>query len=243
MLTYYRYIHRARLERIESIQTALSDSRAVEKRVQAKQQELLGLRETQQNRKSELEASRGRRGELLASLDRRVATQSREIETLRENEARLARLLQEINSAYAEIPLPSHVKGAFGTLKGKLALPAKGKLTARYGDPKPIGNLKWRGVFLAAEDAAAVRAVARGRVAYADWLRGFGLLLILEHGDGYMTLYGHNQSLSKQAGEWVEAGETIARVGNTGDAPQSGLYFEIRHNGEPRDPLLWCRAR
>jgi len=79
--------------------------------------------------------------------------------------------------------------------------------------------------------------------AYADWLRGFGLLLILEHGDGYMTLYGHNQSLHKQAGEWVEAGEAIARVGNTGDAPQPGLYFEVRHNGEPRDPLLWSRMR
>ncbi len=243
MLTYYRYVHRARLERIESVQTALTDSRTVEKRVQAKQQELLGLRETQQNRKTELEASRGRRGELLASLDRRVATQSREIETLREDEARLARLLQEIKSAYAEIPLPSDVKGAFSTLKGKLALPAKGRVLARYGDSKSVGNLKWRGLFLAAAEGSPVHAVSRGRVAYADWLRGFGLLLILEHGDGYMTLYGHNQGLYKQAGEWVDAGEAIARVGSTGDAPQPGLYFEVRHNGEPRDPLLWCRIR
>lgn len=242
-LIYYRYIHRARLERMESIQTALTDSRAVERRVQAKQQELLALRAMQQDRKSELEASRARRGELLASLDRRVATQSREIDVLREDEARLARLLREIKSAYAEIPLPSDVRGAFGTLKGKLALPATGRLVAHYGDPKSVGNLKWRGLFLAAAEGTPVRAVFRGRIAYADWLRGFGLLLILEHGDGYMTLYGHNQSLQKQAGEWVEVGETIARVGNTGDAPQAGLYFEIRHNGEPRDPLLWCRIR
>lgn len=243
MLIYYDYIHRARMERIREIETALLDSRAVETRVQSKQQELLALRDTQQNRKSELQASRARRSELLASLDRRVATQSREIDTLREDEVRLARLLREIKTTYAEIPLPSDVGGAFGTLKGKLALPANGRLVAHYGDPKSVGNLKWRGLFLAAAEGTPVRAVFRGRVAYADWLRGFGLLLILEHGDGYMTLYGHNQSLHKQAGESVEVGETIGRVGATGDAPQAGLYFEVRHNGEPRDPLLWCRIR
>ena len=198
---------------------------------------------TQQQTKTELEGNRARRAQLLASLDRRVSTQSRELERLREDETRLTRLVQEIKTAYAELPLPSDVKGAFGTLKGKLALPAKGRLAARFGEPKSVGNLKWRGVLVDAADGSAVRAVARGRVAYADWLRGFGLLLILEHGDGYMTLYGHNQSLQKQAGEWLEAGEVIARVGNTGDAPQAGLYFEVRQNGEPRDPLLWCRVR
>jgi len=243
MLTYYGYVHRARLERIGSIQTALVAAQTVEKRVQTKQQELLLLRETQATRKTELETSRARRGELLASLDRRVALQAGEIEHLREDEVRLARLLEGIKTAYAEVAFPSDIKGAFGTLKGKLALPTKGRVLAHFGDPKSIGNLKWRGLFVAANEGAPVRAVSRGRVAYADWLRGFGLLLILEHGDGYMTLYGHNQSLMKQAGESVDAGEVIAQIGNTGDAPQPGLYFEVRHNGEPRDPLLWCRAR
>jgi murein hydrolase activator len=243
VFTYYGYFHRERAERIATIKTTLADVRELEQRVETKQQELLSLRDTQRRSKAELDTSRARRGTLLASLDRRVAMQSRQIEQLREDEARLTRLLQEITSAYAEIPLPRDIKGAFGTMKGKLALPAKGQLVARYGDPKAAGNLKWRGVFLSAADGAPVRAVSRGRVAYANWLRGFGLLLILEHGDDYMTLYGHNQSLQKQAGEWVEAGETIARIGNTGDVSQPGLYFEIRHNGEPRDPLLWCRQR
>lgn len=242
-LTYYRYIYQERTERITAIQTSLTKARALEEEVQTKQQELLGLRETQQRGKSELEANRARRGTLLASLDRRVAAQSRQIDHLREDEARLARLFKEIVTAYAEIPMPRDLKGAFGTFKGKLALPTKGHLAARFGDPKTVGNLKWRGLFLNATEGTPVRAVARGRVAYADWLRGFGLLLILEHGDGYMTLYGHNQSLHKQAGEWVETGDAIARVGNTGDVSQPGLYFEIRHNGEPRDPLLWCRTR
>jgi septal ring factor EnvC (AmiA/AmiB activator) len=242
-LVYYRYIYQERSERIASIQTALVKARELEENVQTKQQELLGLRESQQRAKTELETNRARRGTLLASLDRRMATQSRQIDHLREDETRLTRLLKEITTAYADIPMPRDLKGAFGTLKGKLALPAKGQLAARYGDPKTVGNLKWRGLFLNAAEGTAVRAVARGRVAYADWLRGFGLLLILEHGDGYMTLYGHNQSLHKQAGEWVDAGDAIARVGNTGDVSQPGLYFEIRHIGEPRDPLLWCRTR
>lgn len=243
VLTYYRYLHRARAERIDSIRGTLGELREIEARTTQQQQALQELRDTQARAKSGLEANRARRGMLLASLDRRVSAQAREIDHLREDEARLTRLLQEITTAYAEVPLPRDIKGAFGTLKGKLALPARGRLAARYGEPKPVGNLKWRGLFLSADEGTPVRAVARGRVAYADWLRGFGLLLILEHGDGYMTLYGHNQSLSKQAGEWAEAGETVARIGNTGDAPQSGLYFEIRHNGEPRDPLLWCRPR
>jgi septal ring factor EnvC (AmiA/AmiB activator) len=114
---------------------------------------------------------------------------------------------------------------------------------ARYGTQKNIGNLKWRGLFIAGREGQQVISVFHGRVVYADWLRGFGLLLILEHGDGYMTLYGHNQSLHKAVGDWVKAGEVIASLGNTGDAAQPGLYFEIRHNGEPRDPLIWCRAR
>jgi len=133
--------------------------------------------------------------------------------------------------------------GRFRKYKGKLPLPARGKIVARYGAPKNIGDLRWRGLFLAGREGQDVRSIFRGRVAFADWLRGFGLLLILDHGDGYMTLYGHNQSLYKEVGDWVEAGQVIAGMGNTGDITQPGLYFEVRHNGKPRDPLLWCRAR
>ena len=98
-------------------------------------------------------------------------------------------------------------------------------------------------MFLAGRVGQDVISVAHGRVAFADWLRGFGLLLILEHGDGYMTLYGHNQSLYVQVGDWVQAGQVVASMGNTGDAPQAGVYFEIRQKGQPRDPLKWCRVQ
>ena len=135
---------------------------------------------------------------------------------------------------------PAAPGARFASLKGRLPLPLAGRVTARFGDDKGIGQLKWRGAFIAAREGQEVRAVHRGRVAYADRLRGFGLLLILEHGDGYMTLYGHNQSLYREVGEWVDAGQVIAAAGNTGDAPQAGVYFEIRHDGEPDDPLRWC---
>jgi septal ring factor EnvC (AmiA/AmiB activator) len=228
---------------MRGIRAALAQIAPAEKRVLSKQEELRTLRVQQQQARNTLESDRKRRGVLLASLNKRVAVQSRELERLREDEARLAKLLTEIDKAFTDVPLPSDLKGAFGTLRGKLALPARGRVIARYGQPKGVGTLRWRGLFLAGEEGQPVQAVARGRVAYADWLRGFGLLLILEHGDGYMSLYGHNQSLHKQVGEWVEARDTVGRLGTTGDAPQPGVYFEIRHHGQPRDPTLWVKAR
>ncbi|MDH4133679.1 MAG: peptidoglycan DD-metalloendopeptidase family protein, partial [Gammaproteobacteria bacterium] len=124
---------------------------------------------------------------------------------------------------------------------GSWPAPAKGRLVARFGQPKATGELQWRGIFLAAREGTEVRAPTRGRVAYADWLRGFGLLLVLDHGNGLMTLYGHNQSLVKNVGDPVEAGETVALSGNTGGPVEPGLYFEVRERGEPRDPLIWCK--
>jgi septal ring factor EnvC (AmiA/AmiB activator) len=128
-------------------------------------------------------------------------------------------------------------------MQGRLPLPANGRLLARFNEPRQIGNLRWKGIFLSGREGQPVKAVFGGRVVYAEWLRGFGLLLILDHGDGYMTLYGHNQSLAKSVGDWVEGGETIATVGTTGDPSRPGVYFEVRHHGAPADPLRWCVAR
>jgi septal ring factor EnvC (AmiA/AmiB activator) len=104
-----------------------------------------------------------------------------------------------------------------------------------------VGKLTWDGVLIAAPEGREVRAIHHGRVAFADWLRGFGLLLIIDHGDGFMSLYGHNQSLFKETGEWVEPGEVVAQVGSSGGRTRSGIYFGIRHNGEPQNPQQWCR--
>ncbi len=245
VLTYYQYLQRARTAEIAAARSDLTELAAVENQIKQRQQTLETLRNDQAARQQTLLKSEAQRRVLLARLDRQVVSQSQEIERLRENEQRLSRLVKGIQSAMVgvpSIPLPG-LDSRFADYRGKLRLPVRGRILDRFGDPKHIGDLKWQGLFLAAPEGRNVRSVFRGRVAYADWLRGFGLLMIVDHGDGYMTLYGHNQSLYKEAGDWVEAGQVIASVGNTGGTSQPGLYFELRHNGEPRNPLKWCKIR
>ncbi len=243
VLTYYQYFNHARTERINTIETTLSRLDAIEQQIQDQSRELETLRATQRQQKTALEASRARRAELLASLNREVLNRAQEIDRLRGDEKRLEQLIEGLKTVLPETSLPRGAGAHFARLRGRLPLPTRGRILARYGSQKNVGNLKWRGLFIAGHEGQDVIAVFPGRVVFADWLRGFGLLLILEHGDGYMTLYGHNQSLHKGVGDWVEAGEVIASLGSTGDVTQPGLYFEIRHNGEPRDPLIWCKAR
>ena len=128
---------------------------------------------------------------------------------------------------------------AFGSLRGRLRLPVRGELTHRFGSPREEGGARWRGLFIRAAGGESVRAVADGRVVYADWLRGFGNLIILDHGGGYMSLYGNNEGLLRGVGDSVRGGETVAQVGSTGGATESGLYFELRFEGKPFDPMTW----
>ncbi len=238
VMTYYRLLHRARAERVQAIQASLARVRTLEARLEIQTRELGNARAEQASERQSFETARARRAELLASLNLQARNRSEEIGRLRADEQRLERLVGELASLPALAPAAPGAR--FASLKGRLPLPLAGRIAARFGDDKGIGRLKWRGAFIAAREGQEVRAVHRGRVAYADWLRGFGLLLILEHGDGYMTLYGHNQSLYREVGEWVDAGQAIAAACSTGDAPQAGVYFEIRHDGEPDDPLRWC---
>lgn len=133
--------------------------------------------------------------------------------------------------------------GPFAQARGKLPWPVDGRLLARFGSPRDDGRLKWDGVLIGAAAGARVRAVHDGRVVFADWLRGAGLLVIIDHGGGYLSLYGHNQSLLKSAGDLVKAGEPIANVGSSGGRDSPALYFAIRQKGQPSDPLAWCRSQ
>lgn len=243
VLTYYRYLNRDRTERIATTQATLARLDILERQIQEQTRELEASRATQREQKTAFETARTRRGQLLASLNREVRSRAQEIDRLRADEKRLENLLEELKTVLPESPRPSGTDRHFAKWRGRLPLPTQGRILARYGAQKNLGNLKWRGLFIAGHEGQNVISVFHGRVVYADWLRGFGLLLILEHGDGYMTLYGHNQGLRKGVGDWVEAGEVIASLGNTGDAAKPGLYFEIRQNGAPRDPLIWCKSR
>ncbi len=252
-LTYPRYLQQARAAHIQSARKVLERQRGLQDKIRTHREELTALRAEEVKKKQTLEASRRKRGQLLAQVNQRVRDQSQEKDRLQRDEQRLVRLLQELRSPKVSMLRPSRdtaspepfptLDGRFRENKGKLPLPARGTIAARYGAPRSTGDLKWRGIFLSAPEGGKVVSVFRGRVAYADWLRGFGLLMVLEHGDGYMTLYGHNQSLYKEAGDWVDAGQTIASIGSTGGPSESGLYFEIRHDGEPRNPLDWCKIR
>jgi septal ring factor EnvC (AmiA/AmiB activator) len=148
-------------------------------------------------------------------------------------------------SAGPELPLPS--TGNFAQLRGKMALPVSGDLAARFGSPRRVEGAgmapTWKGLFIRAPLGAEVRAVAPGKVVFADWLRGFGNLMVIDHGDGYLSVYGNNESLLRNVGDAVDVGDMIASVGNTGGNEQTGLYFELRFQGRPFDPLKWIAAR
>lgn len=141
-----------------------------------------------------------------------------------------------------EQPDLSLADGSFKKLKGKLALPVKGELAGRFGAARQDSGAAWRGLFIRTGSGQDVRAVAPGRIVFSDWLRGFGNLIIIDHGDGFMSLYGYNESLFKQAGETLRAGEVIASTGNSGGHAETGLYFELRYQSRPFDPLSWCKT-
>jgi septal ring factor EnvC (AmiA/AmiB activator) len=180
---------------------------------------------------------------LLAALEREIGAKDRRLKALVEDEARLQRVLATLRRALADLPRGFDAEKPFPTQRGHLPWPASGSVKAAFGARRGVGELKWNGILIAAPEGRAVHAVHRGRVAFADWLRGFGLLMIVDHGDGYMSLYGHNQHLLKEVGEWVEAGEAVASVGASGGRAESGLYFEIRHDGRPVDPVRWLARR
>jgi septal ring factor EnvC (AmiA/AmiB activator) len=176
---------------------------------------------------------------VLASLEAQSHTRAQNLERLHSQQAGLEKLLRELRTAMERFPLEGN--DAFARLRGKLAWPVSGRLVARFGDAR-AGGVHWDGVLVATERGAPVKAVCQGRVIYADWLPGLGLLTIVDHGDGYLSLYGHNERLYKAAGEPVAAGEALAAAGDSGGSSRPELYFEIRKGGKPVDPRPWFRA-
>ncbi len=241
-LVYYDYLNRSRAARIGEALDSLRELRAVEAEIRQRHASLRELHARQARQKERLEAGRAGRREVLAVLNRDIRTKGRRLKLMRRDEQELERVLRALDRVLSDIPLRPPVDQAFASRKGRLPWPAQGRLVHRYGSRRHVGNLRWRGVMIGAPSGRRVRAISYGRVAFAEWLRGYGLLLIIDHGDGFMSLYGHNQSLYRDAGEWVEAGDVIASVGDSGGRQASGLYFEIRAQGKPVDPARWCQA-
>jgi murein hydrolase activator len=241
VVTYYDYLNKARSERINRLSETINRLEKVRLEVEAEAKRMRKLRNKQKEEKDALETSRSKRETAMSKLKDELGTQDKRLASMLQDEQALKKLLNTLADALEDIPAEPGNHQPFATLKGKLHWPTGGKLLVSYGSRRKIGKLRWRGVMIGAGKGDEVKAISHGRVAFADWLRGYGMVIIIDHGDGYMSLYGRNQSLYKETGDWVEAGETIATVGDSGGAERSGLYFEIRKNGKPTDPVRWCR--
>lgn len=239
-MRYYDYFNKARTQQIQVLHTTLTKLQAVEAQVVEENRQLLALRQSQQLAKQELDKDRQQRQQVLASLSKDIHSKEESLQSVLGDIAQLEQLLKGLQQALEDIPIAPQQHTDFKRLRGKLKLPVNGRILAHYGSRRKQGKLRWQGIMIDARQGNQVRAVSHGRVAFADWLRGFGLLIIIDHGDGYMSLYGHNQSMNIETGDWVEAGEVIATAGNSGGRQSTGLYFEIRHNGKPVNPLRWC---
>lgn len=239
VLTYYDYYNRARTREIRAVSHELEQLAELARQAKREQKALAGLEDSEQTRLTELRGLKNARNKVIQHLNAEIRDKSQELATLREDQARLQQLLEELRrqpQAPAAPRLPD-----FGKLRSKLDWPLDGRLLNSFGSDRRGGALTWQGVRISAENGEDVRAVSAGQVIFADWFRTLGLLIIVDHGDGYMSLYGHNSELLKSQGAWVEDGEIIAHAGESGGQERPALYFEIRHDGKPVDPTLWCR--
>lgn len=241
-MAYYRYLSQGRANEILAVQALVKQLERLKSSLESEQQELKALEVDQLSQREKLDLAREERSELLARLEQQIGSEQEELSQLERKAQRLEQLLKDLRNAMADLPPEGTFNQRFSNMRGKLPLPLRGLISARFGQAKRGTDVSWQGIFLDAKEGAKVRSIFPGRVAYADWLRGFGLLLILDHGDGYMSLYSHNQILYKEVGEWVNSDETIALVGSSGGLKKTGLYFEIRHNGKPHNPLIWCKV-
>ena len=241
-MTYYEYLSRDTIDRLEAFAANLRQLKETQKQVKAGRMRLAELEENVADRQQKLSSSKKEREQTLAALKTDISNRLSEREELEEDRKRLEKLLREVEEAIANIPTPNE-SDPFGSLKNKLPWPAEGKIVRNFGDSYASGKLKHNGLLINTAEEGDVKAVHYGRVVFANWLRGFGLITILDHGDGYMTLYGHSSSLFTSPGDWVEAGEAIAQAGRTGGTNDPAVYFEVRHNGKPDNPRRWLGNR
>jgi len=238
--TYYDYFNRARSEQIKAALETVARLDSVEQQIARRKSELQSLHDREVKQKQQLEQHFRERSRALAKLKREIGSRDKQLSQMQEDEKQLQELLRGLNRELGDLLTGKDSRQSFAERRGKLTWPARGEVQKRFGQSRNAGKLRWNGVLIGNSEGNTVYAVAPGRVAYADWLRGYGLLIIIDHGDGYMSLYGHNQGLLKEVGDWVRADEAIAEVGSSGGRDEAGLYFEIRHNGTPTNPATWC---
>jgi septal ring factor EnvC (AmiA/AmiB activator) len=251
-LYYLGLVGQVRRQLASETRTLLEEKQALSDGIRERTRNLSSVEARQKEQQTRLMAQRERRRQAQARISQEISRQRKEIGLLQRDERELARLIVRLERTLAEqaAKRKSAVEsagrhapealpgGRFVALKGRLRLPVQGTLSNRFGGPRQEGST-WKGLFIRAPLGADVKTIAEGRVVFADWLRGFGNLLIVDHGDGYLSVYGYNDALLKELGDKVQGGDSIAIAGNSGGDSESGLYFELRHQGQPIDPLQW----
>lgn len=238
-LAYYDYFSRSQTTQIAELREVLETLDTMQAKINI---ELSALDEVQKDQQVVLDEMTGQRDErkvIIENLSNQISTDETRLAEMQNNRKDLEALLERLSDALADIPADLGKRLGPGDLKGKMPIPVKGRVKHAYGQPRTAG-LHWQGWLIGASSGSEVSAIAYGRVAYSDWLRGYGLLMIIDHGDGFMSLYANNESLLREVGDWVEPGATISTVGSSplnGD----GLYFEIRKNGKAMDPAVWLK--
>jgi septal ring factor EnvC (AmiA/AmiB activator) len=241
LMAYYGYLNEYRADNIEAVLAEIRKLDELRAQIAAEEARLAALARTRYDELGRLNGSQEERKELLAKLRNRIANEGQEVERLAAQEQDLTRLIAELTSILSDYPISS--EQPFSEYKGRLTWPVAGKLLHDFGQPRLGGKIKWNGVVLAAPRGREVRAVYHGRIVFADWLAGMGLLVIVDHGDGYMTLYGYNETILKNTGDWVAPGDVIATVGDSGGQPQAGLYFELRRGTRTENPRHWVTKK
>jgi len=240
---YFNYLNRARQQQINLFLETFQQKKQAEAELKQTITAQNALLKEQKEKKRQRQKQRFQRKKLLAELSKKIKNQESTLSNLETSRGRIENLLKSLGELLADIPTSPSETQPFVSQKGKLPWPVNGRFLNRFGQPKNYGDLKWNGVLIKAELGTPVRVVSHGRIAFSDWLQGFGFITIVDHGDGYMSLYGHNESLFKQTGDWVQAGEVIATAGDSGGQPTSGVYFEIRSRGKPINPSKWCSTK
>ena len=253
-LHYLTYVSKAAAQVIDVQRAGLAVLARLKADSEQKVRELAAIEAQGRSDRERLLKDRREHRRLLERIAGDIRSARKRIQVLVADESRLARLVEEIGkllaarpgAGYARItsvPEAGSASGLFSRMKGSLRLPVRGELAGRFGTPRTEGGVSGKGVFIRAQEGEQVRAVGAGRVVYADWMRGFGNLLIVDHGEAYLSIYGNNESLLKQTGDTVNLGEPLATVGQSGGSEQTGLYFELRHLGRPFDPLGWVKLK
>jgi septal ring factor EnvC (AmiA/AmiB activator) len=246
-LHYVSYVTRASASLLSEYRAGIAETERLAHEAEAKRERLRTLEQASRADRANILAEQRARRRVLERVAGEVRKSRKEIKVLRADETRLARLVEElgrvISARMERTPQPEARKEPFSKLRGRLSLPVRGELIGRFGAPRGAAGVEAKGVFIRAPEGQPVRAIARGQVVYADWIRGFGNLLILDHGEAYLSIYANNESLLKQVGDAVALGEPIATTGASGGNEQTGLYFEMRHLGRAFDPLRWVKLK